>query len=72
MVDAGRPWTTDDASAARVRFQAREQRLARGERIERRGVVARPVDAARQRQRTVAEALDRARARRGAIDPRPK
>lgn len=69
MADAGRLWTTDDASAARTRHQAREQRRKRGERIERRGAVAPPVDGLRQRQRAVAEALGRARARRGATNP---
>jgi Na+-translocating ferredoxin:NAD+ oxidoreductase subunit B len=72
MIDAGRAWTTDDASAARGRYRARDQRLARGERIEHRGVVPPPIDAARQRQRAVAEALDRARTRRAATNPRPK
>lgn len=72
MVDAKRQWTTDDASAARARFVARGQRLARSERIERRGVVAPPAGAAKQRQRAVANALDRARARRGATNPPPK
>jgi electron transport complex protein RnfB len=72
MVDAGHAWTPDDASAARARHRTRGQRLARGEQIERRGVVAPPVDAARRRQRALAEALDRARARRAAAIPRPK
>jgi len=64
MLDAGRRWTPDDANAARARHRAREQRLARGEPIGRRGVVAAPPDAAKQRQHAVARALDRARARR--------
>ena len=72
MVDAGRSWSADDARAARSRYQARGQRLARGERIERRGVVAPPLDAAGRRQRAVAEAIDRARARRAATPARPK
>ncbi len=72
MVDAGRPWTNDDASAARARYLARGRRLAKGERIEQRGVVAPPADAARQRQRAVAEALDRARRRRAATNSRPQ
>jgi H+/Na+-translocating ferredoxin:NAD+ oxidoreductase subunit B len=69
---AGRAWSPGDANAARARHWAREQRLARGELIERRGRVAPPVDAARRRQRAIAEALDRARARRAATNPRPK
>jgi electron transport complex protein RnfB len=72
MVDAGRAWTTDDASAARIRYRAREQRLALGERIERRGVVAPPADGAALRQQAVANALHRARARRRATRPHPK
>jgi electron transport complex protein RnfB len=72
VLDAGRTWTADDASAARDRYHAREQRLARGERIEHRGVVPPPIDAVSQRQRAVAEALDRARTRRAAANPRPK
>jgi electron transport complex protein RnfB len=72
MIDAGRDWTTADASAARDRHRARQRRLARGERIEQRGVVAPPIDAARQRRRAVAEALDRARTRRAATNPRSK
>ena len=72
MVDAGRAWSPDDARAARSRYQSRQQRLARGERIERRGVVAPPLDAAGRRQRAVNEAIARARARRAATPARPK
>ena len=64
MVDAGRDWTQDDASAARARHRARVRRLARDERIDQRGVVAPPAGAANERQRRVAEAVERARVRR--------
>lgn len=71
MVDARRGWTLEDANAARARHVARQQRLARGELIERRGVVAAPPDAAKQRQHEISRALARARARR-APNPRAK
>jgi electron transport complex protein RnfB len=64
MVDAGRDWTQDDATAARARHRARMARRARGERVEQRGLVAPTPDAAAQRQRRVAEAVERARIRR--------
>ena len=72
MVDAGRAWTADDAGAARARHRGRGQRLARGELIERRGTVAPQVDAPMRKQRAIAAALDRARARRAATNPRSK
>lgn len=63
MAPAGRPWTPADATAARGRHQRRALRLARRERIARRRPAA---DAARVlRQRAVAAAVARARARRG-------
>jgi electron transport complex protein RnfB len=63
MAPAGRPWTAADAAAARARHESRALRLLRRERIARRRPVA---DAARaQRQKAVAAALVRARARRG-------
>lgn len=72
MADAGREWTAQDAGAARARHRARQQRLARGEDVERRGRVAETGNAAVRRQRAVAEALERARMRRAATPPRPK
>jgi electron transport complex protein RnfB len=66
MVPAGRSWSADDANAARVRHRDRAARLARGERIERRGVVAPRDDGAAARRATVQAALERARARRAA------
>lgn len=85
MIDAQRPWTTDDAAAARIRHEARNVRLARNERIARRRAVrveggdgnveqrnqsSKPVRALEDRARDVrasaiAQALARARARRG-------
>lgn len=70
LVDAGRPWEGHDASAARNRFVARQERLVRNERIERRGVVPAPLDAAERRHQAVAQALERARARRRATRSR--
>jgi Na+-translocating ferredoxin:NAD+ oxidoreductase subunit B len=69
---AGRAWTVDDAAAARDRFARRTLRVARNERVERRA--ARPVETAddperARRRATVAAALARARARRGAGTP---
>ena len=69
IVDAQRPWTPDDADAARARHRARTQRVARNERIAERGSVAPRADAARLRQQAVADALARARARRAAARP---
>jgi electron transport complex protein RnfB len=64
MVPAGRPWTADDANAARERYRAREMRMLRGERVSARGE-ARPGDDGRgARQAAVAAALTRARERR--------
>lgn len=64
MAPADREWTSADAAAARRRHEARAARLARRERIGERRPAA---DAARaERQRAVAAALARARARRGA------
>lgn len=65
LVPAQREWTADDAAAARIRHDARRARLARGERVQRRAAAA--VDATRARRAaSVAAALARARARRGA------
>jgi electron transport complex protein RnfB len=64
MVPAGRAWTTQDADAARTRHRHRELRIARGERVESRGIAASSADAAAQRREAVAAALARARARR--------
>jgi electron transport complex protein RnfB len=67
MVPAHREWTAADAAAARLRHRARNVRGARRERVadrlRARDAVA---DARAQRQATVAAALARARARRGA------
>ena len=68
---AERMWTDVDADLARARFAGRAARLARNERVARRSVPATSVsnhDHAR-RQAAVADALARARARRGAITP---
>jgi electron transport complex protein RnfB len=63
MVAAPRAWTDTDATAARIRHDARAARLARAERIARRPAV----DADRlRRQAAVAAAMDRARTRRAA------
>jgi electron transport complex protein RnfB len=69
MIDASRPWTRDDADAARVRHRSRLQRLAANERIAERGLVAADADAAHLRRQAVAEALARARARRAGAQP---
>jgi electron transport complex protein RnfB len=66
MVPAQRTWSADDADAARVRHRHRTLRLARGERIERRGIVAPRDEGAAARRATVQAALERARARRAA------
>jgi Na+-translocating ferredoxin:NAD+ oxidoreductase subunit B len=58
MVPAGRNWRTNDALAARLRFQQRERRLAKAR-------VAKTHDAeARQRKDAIDAAFARARARR--------
>jgi electron transport complex protein RnfB len=68
---AGRPWTVDDAAAARDRFAGRAARLARNERVAKRTLsAAGPAHHDRaDRQAAVAEALARARARRAALAP---
>ncbi len=65
MVPAGRAWSGDDATAARVRHRERDARTARRERIADR-LRAPPAidDVAAQRRAAVAAALARARARR--------
>jgi len=64
MAPADREWTSADAASAQSRHEARAVRLARRERIAQRRPAA---EAARaERQRAVAAALARARARRGA------
>jgi electron transport complex protein RnfB len=67
MVPAKRSWSADDANAARTRHRERATRLARGERIERRGVIAPRDDSASARRATVQAAVDRARARRASL-----
>jgi Na+-translocating ferredoxin:NAD+ oxidoreductase subunit B len=58
MVPSGRDWRTNDALAARLRFQQRERRLAKAR-------VAKTHDAeARQRKDAIDAAFARARARR--------
>lgn len=65
MVPAGRPWTGEDADAARLRHRERIARLARHERIaSRKAAVA---DDAARRKAAVDAALARARARRAAV-----
>ncbi|MFO1412318.1 MAG: RnfABCDGE type electron transport complex subunit B [Burkholderiales bacterium] len=64
MVPADRPWTADDATAARERHRARGARLARHERIASRKSAV--VDDAARRRAAVDAALARARARRAA------
>jgi len=72
-VSAGRVWTPDDANAARARFEARNARLARGERIADRATAAAAGTAARDaagaRKAAIDAALARARARRAAAKP---
>ena len=72
LVDARRTWTRADADAARARHRARRHRRARNEHIVERGVVARPIDEASQRQQAIAQALARARARRAATRTTPE
>jgi electron transport complex protein RnfB len=85
MIDARRPWTPDDAAAARIRYEARNKRVSRNERIARRrprdvathqddippkNAAVEPIPKREDKQREVraaaiAQALARARARRG-------
>lgn len=67
---AGRAWSTDDAAAARERFDARERRLARNERMADRTCAAGDTDAAAARKAAVDAALTRARARRAGAKAR--
>ncbi len=68
---AERAWSSDDAAAARVRFDARTARLARMDRVSARQPTAIDVSAhdRTQRQAVIAAALIRARARRAASLP---
>jgi len=73
MEPASRPWTKNDADAARARFAARNIRLARGERIVNRNRAtgaSNDNEARVERQMRVAAAFARARARRSASKPR--
>lgn len=70
MHPADRAWSVDDAAAARSRYRARIERLARGERIADRGATVPSLDAAATRATTVAAAMERARARRADALPR--
>ena len=60
MQPAQREWTTSDASAARMRFQARERRTSAAS-----AAAKRDADA-RKREAAIAAAIERARARRAA------
>jgi H+/Na+-translocating ferredoxin:NAD+ oxidoreductase subunit B len=67
MEPASRAWTRADAEIARARFDARNARLARGERVANRHRTARPSsdeEARAARRARVAGAFERARARR--------
>lgn len=67
MAPASRVWSPADAADARVRHRARNARVARRERVADRKALRSPAASDReQRQATVAAALARARARRGA------
>lgn len=67
MAPAFRVWSAADAADARVRHRARNARVARRERVADRRALRNPATSDReQRQATVAAALARARARRGA------
>jgi len=74
MVDAGRGWTRSDADAARNRFELRNERLARNERVALRRPQPAPSESGDastrserdQRAAAVAAAFERARARRAA------
>jgi electron transport complex protein RnfB len=70
MVEAGRGWTADDASAARERHRTRNARIARSERVSARGEIRSSDDARAARQARVAAALSRARERRARADGR--
>ena len=70
MHPADRAWSVDDAAAARSRYRARIERLARGERIADRGATVPTVEVAAARAATVAAAMERARARRADALPR--
>lgn len=68
MPPSGAAWTTSDAAAARLRFEARNERVARHERIaNRRAVPASGASEADKRKAAVAAALARARARRHSV-----
>jgi electron transport complex protein RnfB len=67
MAPASRVWSPADAGDARVRHRARNDRVARRERVADRKSIRDPaVNAREQRQAAVAAALTRARARRRA------
>ena len=70
MHPADHAWRVDDAAAARSRYRARIERLARGERIADRGATVPTVEVAAARAATVAAAMERARARRADALPR--
>ena len=58
MIPAGRDWTATDATAARERFERRRERLAAA------SIGARRDAEGRKRQAAIADAFERARARR--------
>jgi electron transport complex protein RnfB len=65
---AAHAWTREQADAARTRHRRRALRLARNERVESRGTLPVPDDAA-MRKASVDAALERARARRAGRAP---
>lgn len=64
MVPSSRMWSPADAKAARLRHVARDARLARGERIAERRSAAHRDDARMRRAAAIADAIERAKARR--------
>jgi Na+-translocating ferredoxin:NAD+ oxidoreductase subunit B len=75
MEPVPRTWERADADLARMRFDARNERIARGERInarKRAQIASIESDARAERQTRVAAAFERARARRAAAKLRPQ
>ncbi|GMU71591.1 MAG: hypothetical protein AMXMBFR42_10550 [Burkholderiales bacterium] len=64
MVPSSRLWSPADAKAARLRHVARDARLAQGERIAERRSAAHRDDARMRRAAAIADAIERAKARR--------
>ena len=65
MIPAGRDWTAADATAARERFERRRERLATA------SIGARRDAEVRKRKAAIADAFERARARRRATRSQP-